>query len=153
MHHSATFHNCIDLKTVVVGKQLMICVHVTNSAKGHSMQSRLEKATSIRSTTHTCTWLSVCIHVAACLQLCLLPPASPPSHTLIVCPNVCMPVRPDVCVLPGLAKSIIHNTMPSHIRIHESVCICVCKCICASTYAHKITVDWELSSMHVHAFL
>ena len=41
------------------------------------------------STTNTCTY----VYVAACLQLSLPPsPLPPPSHTRIVCPNVCMPV-------------------------------------------------------------
>ena len=46
-------HFVIDLKTTVVGKQMMICIHVTSSAKGHSTQSLLEKPTSIRSLSHT----------------------------------------------------------------------------------------------------
>ena len=49
----ATFHNCIDLKTPVVGKQLMVCVHVTSSAKGRGMQSLLEKPIPIN-----CRWTS-----------------------------------------------------------------------------------------------
>ena len=115
-----TFHHFIDLKTTVVGKQLMICVHVTSSAKGHSMQSLLEKPTSIRSAylyhthMHMALWLYVCIHVAACLQLCLPPPASPPlahsnrmSQRMYASVPRCMPIA---------RFGLIYNTMPSHIR-------------------------------------
>ena len=89
---------------------------------------------------NTCTWFYVCIHVAACLQLCLPPQASPPSHTQIVCPNVCMPVCPGC--MPIARLGLIHNTMPSHILtpfskslVNVWVCgmyvrlhVCVCAC-------------------------
>ena len=102
------------------------------------------------------------IHVAACLQLCLPPPASPPlAHSNR------MPQRMYASVpqcMPISRLGLIYNTMPSHIRkpfskslvnvrvrgmyvcvhvtkgrlkacvcLHVSVCICVCKCICVAT--------------------
>ena len=90
--------------------------------------------TSIRSAIHTCTWLYVCIHVAAC-------PPSPTSHTLIIC----MPVCPECPRCMPIARlGLIHNTMPSHIRtpfskslvnvwvrlcmfvrVHVNVCVCM----------------------------
>ena len=104
----------------MVGKQLMICVHVTSSAKGHSMQPLLEKPTSIRSAClyhthmHMALWLCVCMHAAACLQLCLPPLASSPlahsnrisQRTYASVPR-CMPIA---------RFGLIYNTMPSHIR-------------------------------------
>ena len=140
-----TFHNCIDFKTTVVGKQLMVCVHVTSSAKGHSMQSLLEKPTSIRSAylyhthMHMALWLCVCIHIAACLQLCLPPLASPllahsnrMSQRMYSSVPRCMPIA---------RLGLIYNTMPSHIRkpfskslvnvrvrgmyVHVHACVCV----------------------------
>ena len=115
-----TFHHFIDLKTTAVGKQLMVCVHVTSSAKGHSMPSLLEKPTSIRSAylyhthMHMALWLYVCIHVAACLQLCLPPQASSPlahsnrmSQRMYASVPRCMPIA---------RFGLIYNTMPSHIR-------------------------------------
>ena len=89
--HSAvctTFHHCIDLKTTVVGKQLMICVHATSSAKGHSIKSLLEKPTSIRSAylynAHTHAHGSICMYTCSCMPATLSPSPSPSSHTLIV---------------------------------------------------------------------
>ena len=97
----------------------MVCVHVTSSAKGRGMQSLLEKPTSIRSAcislTHTHAHSSMYyIHVAACLQLCLPPPASPPlAHSnrtpqrMYASVHRCMPIA---------RLGLIHNNMPSHIR-------------------------------------
>ena len=48
----------------------------------------------------------------ACLQLSLPPPASPPSHTLIVCPNACTVPQ----CMPVARLGLIHHTMPSLIR-------------------------------------
>ena len=124
----------------------MICVHVTSSAKGHSMQSLLEKPASIRSAylyhthMHMALWLYVCIHVAACLQLCLPPPASPPlahsnrmSQRMYAGVPRCMPIA---------RFGLIYNTKPSHIRkpfskslvnvlvrgMYVRVHACVCAC-------------------------
>ena len=102
--HSAvctTFHNCVNL----IPHWL---VHVTSSAKGHSMQSLLEKPTSIRSAYlyHTHMHMALCMSTCSCMPTTLFPtpPPPPPSlYNLIVYPNVCMPVCPDVCLLPGLA--------------------------------------------------
>ena len=111
-------------------------------------QALLEKPTSIRSAYlyHAHMHMALFMYTRSCMPTTLSPsPASPPSHTLIVCPNVCMPVYPDVCLLPGLG--LIHNTMPSHIRTPFSkslvnvwvrgmhVCACACVCMCVSQRA------------------
>ena len=69
------FHNCIYLKTTVVGKQLMVCVHVTGSAKGRRMQSLLEKPTSIRSAYlyHTHMHVALCMYACSCMPTTLSP--------------------------------------------------------------------------------
>ena len=112
-----TFHNCIDLKTTVVGKQLMIYVHVTSSAKGHSMQSLLEKPTSIRSAYlyHTHMHMALCMHTCRCMPTTLSPSPrlSPLAHSNR------MPQRMYASVpryMPIARLGLIHNTMPSHIR-------------------------------------
>ena len=82
----------------------MVCVHVTSSGKGHSMQPLLEKpaSTCIRSAylyPHTHAHGSMYVHVAACLQLCLAHSNCMSQRMYAVCP--------DVCLLPFLAYCII----------------------------------------------
>ena len=61
------FLGMINLKTSGVGKQLMVCVPFNQLSKSHSMQSLLEKPTSIRSAylyhTH--------MHMALCMYVCM----------------------------------------------------------------------------------
>ena len=125
--HSAvctTFHNCIDLKTPVFGKQLMICVHVTSSAKGRVMQSLLEKPTSIRSAYlyHTHMRMALCMHTCSCMPTTLSPSPglSPLAHSNR------MPQRMYASVprcMPIARLGLIHNTMPSHTRTPFSKCL------------------------------
>ena len=115
------------------------------------MQSLLEKPTSIRSAylyhthMHMALWLYVCIHVAACLQLCLPPPGlSSPSHSnrmphgMYASVPLCMPIA---------RFGLIYNTMPSHIRkpfskslfnvwVHACVCACACMCMCMCMHVY-----------------
>ena len=135
--HSAictTFHNCIDLKTPGVNwnrKQLMIFVHVTSSAKGHSMQSLLEKPTSIRSAYlfHTRMHISICMHTCSCMPTALSPSPSPSplahsNHHTFPYPNaLVLHVKPCQCVGAW------------YMYVHVHACVCVTKgrlkaCIC-----------------------
>ena len=114
----------------------MVCVHVTSSAKGHGMQSLLEKSTSIRSAFlyHTHMFMALCMYTCtcSCMPTTLFLTA---SHTLIVCPNVCMPVCLDVCQCASMYASV-PRCMP--------VCLDVCQC--APMYAH--CQAWPNTSYH-----
>ena len=134
--------------------------HVTSSAKGHSMQSLLEKPTTIRSAYlyHTHMHMALCMYACSCMPTILSPSSglSPLAH---------MPQRMYASV-PRIARLGLIHTMPSdirtpflvnvwvrgmYVRVHACVCAChkgqieslrlstckcMCKCICVSTYAH-----------------
>ena len=136
------FHNCIDLKTTVVGKQLMVCVHVTSSGKDRGMQSLLEKPTSIRSAYlyHTHMHMALCMYTCSCIPKTLSPSPglSPLAHSNR------MPQRMYASVpqcMPIARLGLIHNTMPSHIRTPFSkslVNVWVHSCVCA---CHKGRIE------------
>ena len=87
--HSAVlaFHNCINLKTPVVGKQLMVCGHVTSSAKGYGackLRSAYLPHTHMHAHIRTPNaftkslvnvWVRVCmyvrVHVSECVCMCV----------------------------------------------------------------------------------
>ena len=121
--------------------------HETSSAKGHSMQSLLEKPTSIRSAyfyhthTHAHGSMVLCMYTCSCMPTTLSPSPglSPLAHSNRMSQRMyasvprCMPIA---------RFGLIYNTMPSHIRkpfskslvnvwvcgMYERVHECVCAC-------------------------
>ena len=126
----------------MVGKQLMVCVHVTSSAKG---QSLLEKPTSIKicihvSLTHTHAHGSMYVYICSCMPTTLSPSPglSPlahsnrmPQHMYASVPR-CMPIA---------RLGLIHHTMLSHPNALlrkpcqcVGACVYVCACACGCMF-------------------
>ena len=134
----------------MVGKQLMVCVHVTSSAKGHGMQSLLEKPKSIRSAYlyHTHMHMALCMDTCSCMPTTMSPsPGLSPSlpRPLPLAHSNRMPQRMYASVprcMPISRLGLIHHTMPSHIRTPFSKSLVnvwvrgmACVCMCVSQWA------------------
>ena len=127
----------------------MICVHAcTSSAKGHSMQSLLEKPTSIRSAYlyQTHMYMALCMYTCSCMPTTLSPSPLPPPPPPLAHSNR-TPQRMYASVprcMPIARLGLIHYTMHAfpysnalrqkpcqcvgawyvYVRVHASVCAC-----------------------------
>ena len=117
----------------MVGKQLMVCVDLTSSAKRSRHAVTLRKAYKYKfciSLPHTHAHGSM--YVAACLQLCLPPPLPPPppKHPNALLQKPCQCV--GACVYIRACAYKCHKGRIESLHLSTCECICVCKCICMS---------------------
>ena len=110
----------------------MICVHVTSSAKGHSMQSLSEayKYKICKSLPHTCTWLYVCTMYSCMpttLSLAHLANSNHmPQHMYSVCQ--CAPMKAH-CQYAWHSTVSKLNKLRKCLVLHIHTCIGTTRCV------------------------
>ena len=123
-------------------------LHVTSTAKGHSMPVTLRKAyrSAYLYHTHTHVHMALCMYTCSCIPTTLSPsPLPPPSLAHSNLMPQCMYASVPRC-MPIARLDLLHNTMPSHTRtpfskslvnVRVRVCACACKCMCVYVHVTK----------------